>query len=138
MNKLAKTLEEIILAGLNNTPLPYKKGSSIRIGPVVIRKSKTHGYIIFDCENQKSLATTFSRVAALAIAKHYKDSSKHTTIISIDNKIQKFYNDSLFYQNTINKTNDVIKKEITEDRLELANAEIQTAQCILEDIIFNE
>lgn len=138
MNNLAKTLEEIILAGLNNTPLPYKKGNSIRIGPIVIRKSKTQGYIIFDCENQKSIATTFSRVAALAIAKHYKNLNKHTTIKSIDNRIQKYYNDSLFYKHTIDKTKDAIKKEITEDRLELANAQIQTAQSLLEDIIFDQ
>lgn len=137
MNNLAKTLEEIILTGLNNTPLPYKKGNSIRIGPIVIRQSKQHGYIIFDCKNQTSIATTFSRVAALAIAKHYKNIHKHTTIKSIDNKIEKFYNDSLFYRNTISKTSDVIKKEITEDRLELAQAELQTAQSLLEDIIFD-
>jgi hypothetical protein len=138
MNNLAKTLEEIILAGLNNTPLPYKKGNSIRIGPIVIRQSKKQGYIIFDCENQKSIATTFSRVAALAIAKHYKNIHKHSTIKSIDSKIEKFYNDSLFYRNTISKTNDIIKKEITEDRLDLARAEIQSAQNLLEDIIFDQ
>lgn len=137
MKNIAKTLEDIITKGLNAAPLPYKKGNSIRIGSLAIRHSKDNGYMIFDCSNQKPVVTTFSRVAALAIAKHYSDVKKQDEILRLDDRLQKFYNDSVFYRHTLENTSDKFKKNVTLDRLEVAEAEVQTAQAILEDIIFD-
>lgn len=137
MKNIAKTLEDIVRVELHNTPLPYKKGNSIRIGSVAIRHSKKHGYIVFDCLKQKQLTVTFSRTAALALAKFSNNDEQHKKIIDLDNRLSKFYNDGVFYQNIITQTQDEIKRCVAEDRLDIAKAQLETTQNTLEDIIFN-
>ena len=41
--ELAKELEEIVVHGLSELPIPYEKGNSIRVKNIVIRKH-ANGY----------------------------------------------------------------------------------------------
>jgi hypothetical protein len=137
MKNIAKTLDDIIRVGLQNTPLPYKKGNSIRIGPIAIRQSPRLGYILFDCAIRKQVTVTHSKLAALAWAKHYKNTRYQKRILELDNQIERLSNDCVFYQNTINNSNDQIKKFVAEDRLGVVKAQLQEKEDILEDIIFD-
>jgi len=136
MKNLAKTLEDIISHGLNNVPLPYKKGKSIRIGSIAIRHSEKQGYIIFDCSAKKQLDVTFSRAAALAFAKHHDNLAKRSRILDLDAKFQKHFIDSMFFKNTIEKTDNDAKKTVAEARLDISQAHLKAAQHGLECIIF--
>lgn len=136
MKNLSNSLENLIVSEIGNNPLPYKKGNSIRVGPIAIRHSKKVGYIIFDCLEKKQVTVTYSRIAALAFAKHYNNRQKHEDILNLDFKIQKYSNDSVFYQNTITNASDNTKKNLAKIRLDLATAELETASHILENIIF--
>ena len=60
--QLAKDLEEIVVHGLAQVPIPYEKGNSIRVKNIVIRKHK-NGYRIFDISNNKHIVTTFTTVS---------------------------------------------------------------------------
>lgn len=136
MNNLAKQLEDIVSAGLNSFPLPYKKGNSIRVGSIAIRHSKTHGYILFDCQEKKQVDVTFSKAAALAYAKNYDNYEKCSKILTLDARLQKHFNDSMFFKNTIQNTKDQAKKCVAEARLDMSEAYLMEAQYLLEDIIF--
>jgi hypothetical protein len=136
MNNLVKQLEDIVSAGLNTYPLPYKKGKSIRVGSIAIRHSKTHGYILFDVLARKQVDVTFSKVAALAYAKNYKDYQTCSKILDLDAKLQKHFNDSLFFKNTIETSIDDTRKCVAEARLDMSEAYLIEAHHTLEDIIF--
>lgn len=138
MKNILSELESVVKQGLLKTPLPYKKGNTIRIGHVVIRESKTHGHILFDVVKQKQIAVLFSKTAALALAKNYISDKDYQKIFWIDTKYQKNYNDIMFYKHTIDKTKDEIKKCVALDRLDLANAELNYVNDVLENIIFDD
>lgn len=137
MKQLANQLQSIIENGIRNNPLPYRKGNSIRIGSMIIRESKTQGYIIFDVSNSKQVSTAYSLAGALAITKKYMSSNTIKEVQYLDTRIEKFSNDCMFYKHTITNTKDELKKEIIEDRYDLAQAEIQKLKYNLENIIFN-
>ena len=65
--QLAKELEEIVVSGLSQVPIPYEKGNSIRVKNIVIRKHK-NGYRIFDISTNKHIVTTFTKTAEIGRA----------------------------------------------------------------------
>lgn len=137
MKHIINQLQAIIDHGIRNNPLPYRKGNSIRIGSMVIRESKQQGYIIFDASDSKQVSTAYSLAGALAITKKYMSEESIQHAQYLDNKIEKYSNDCMFYKHTMTRTKDNFRKEITIDRYELAKAEIQTLKHDLENIIFN-
>lgn len=138
MSNIYKHLEDIIENGIRNTPLPFKKGNSIRIGNVVIRQNKNDDYVIVDVEQNKTVGTTLTLRGALALSKSYKKLRKITTIKTLDRKYFKNYNDCVFYKATIANTKDDFKKSIVKDRLEMAQDEMFATAKSLEDIIFDD
>mgnify|MGYP003657112188 CR=1 FL=1 len=83
---LISELEAIINKGFEDFPFPYVKGNSIRIGKVVVRKSK-HGYLVYNTEINKQTAHTFSKASAIAMANCIakgRDSQITTTIMDIE------------------------------------------------------
>lgn len=132
-----KQLETIITYGVKDNPLPYKKGNSIRIGKLVIRESKTQGYIIFDCENNKQVDVVSSLRGALAMSILYMKDRDYKTVKVLDQKYFKHYNDAVFYKETIKKTSSESRKMLLEDRLDIAQCTIDSVSKSLEDIIFD-
>ena len=133
---LLKELQHLIEDKLDPSMFPYQKGNSIRIGKIVVRDSKK-GFLIYDCQENKQIAITFSKTAALALAKSLAKGHNNTkTVMELDQTIQKNYMDALFFTNTIKTTKDEFKKDVTQTRLEIAKARTANAKSALDSIIF--
>lgn len=137
ISDLARELERIIEEGLDRSHIPYVKGNSIRIKHLVIRKSAA-GWLIYDTKTNKQLNRYFSKAAALAAAKCLAAGNDQSQKINyLDRMIEKNYNDSLFYRNSIKKSKTNLKKEIVLNRLEIAIAATESARGSLDRIIFS-
>lgn len=133
---LLKELHHLIEENLDPSMFPYQKGNSIRIGKMIIRDSKK-GFLIFDCQENKQIAITFSKTAALALAKSLaKGNNNIDTVMNLDNTIQKNYMDALFFTNTIKTTKDEFRKDVLMSRLEIAKLRTAHAKSALDRIIF--
>ena len=135
LKEALKELEDIIETKLSDYYIPEFKGKLIRVGNYAIRYSKTKGYIIFDVQSNKLVSTTFSKVAAVAIAKNAQKNKSIKMIIRYDRVMEKNFNDIQFYNHVINTTNDEDKKQALEIRLECSKDTIDSTKHILDDII---
>ena len=138
--ELAKELEEIVVYGLSQVPIPYEKGNSIRVKNIVIRKHK-NGYRIFDISTNKHVVTTFTKTAALAIAKIVGESGNSNDIrdiIALDNKVSKHYMDALFAKRTIEISKDTIRIEASEVRFDIATDKAWHSLAQIESYIFDK
>lgn len=134
---LIKELQEIIEDNLDPSMFPYKKRNSIRIGSIALRESKT-GFLVYNIETKKHIAYTFSKTAAIALAKIYsKGKNARQKVLELDAVIEKNYIDSLFYKHTIETTKDFDKKDITQSRYEIAKNKTSAAKRRLDSIIFS-
>jgi hypothetical protein len=133
---LLKELQHLIEDKLDPSLFPYQKGNSIRIGKMVVRDSKK-GFLIYNCQENKQVAITFSKTAALALAKSLSKGTNNISIVmDLDKTIQKNYMDALFFTNTIKTTKDEFKKDVILTRLEIAKARTANAKSALDSIIF--
>ena len=138
--ELAKELEEIVVHGLSQVPIPYEKGNSIRVKNIVIRKHK-NGYRIFDISTNKHVVTTFTKTAALAIAKivgERGNSNDIRDIIVLDNKVCKNYMDALFAKRTIEVSKDTIRIEASETKFDIATDKAWSSLAQIESYIFDK
>ena len=131
-------LKALIEQGLENIPCPYVKGNSVRIGNMVVRTSK-NGNFVFDMKCKKQVAHTFSKTAAIAIAKNCAHGKKYIIedVLRIDHEIEKNYNDAVFFQHSYKKSDDELRKEVLECRLDIATTKIDKGRSRLEDYIYN-
>jgi len=116
--KIKKQFEEIIAEGLKDTPLPYVQNNSIRIGKVIITP-KSDGYRVYDLSTKQDFGKTYSKNAAIAIARQVSSSCYRnlSNILDLDHRLQKYDIDCQFYSNTISNTRDSLRKEITKTRM---------------------
>ena len=138
--QLAKELEEIVAHGLAQVPIPYEKGNSIRVKNIVIRKHK-NGYRIFDISNNKHIVTTFTKTAALAIAKtvaEHRNSNNIKNITVLDDKVCKNYMDALFAKRAIETSNDIIRTEASEAKFDIAMDRAWSSLAQIESYIFDK
>lgn len=134
--KVLSELEAILNSNIDPTMFPYQKGNSVRIGKYVVRSSK-NGNKVFDCEQNIMIAETFSKTAAFALAKSLsKNTTETRTILDIDKSIQKWYNDCVFYNYSIKKTKDSVKKDIISVRYDIAKDEVGSAKKKLDKYIY--
>ena len=130
-------LKDLIEQGLENVPFPYVKGNSVRIGNAVVRTSK-NGNFVFDMKCKRQIAHTFSKTAAVAIAKkHAEGQNVVNEVMKLDYEIEKNYNDAVFFQHSYNKSDDELRKEVLECRLDIATTKIDKGRSRLEDYIYN-
>ena len=129
-------LQNIIEKGIKNNPLPIKKGNSIRIGKIAIRQSRL-GYLIFDVEYKRQIEVMESLRGAIAVSRLYMKNKDYSHVKNLDKQYNKHYMDSMFFRNTLDKTNDDFKKDITETRLEIAETAMYDVANTLERIIFD-
>lgn len=134
--KILRELEEILNANIDPVLFPYKKGNSIRIGKFVVRSSKGL-HKLFDCEENAMVAETFSKTAALALAKTLsRGAFKTDSILDLDKNIQKWYNDCVFYNHTLKKTTDCIKQDVISVRYDIARQNVDNAKRELDKYIY--
>lgn len=134
--QILKDLQEIIEDNLDPSMFPYQKGNSIRIARFVIRQSRA-GYLVYDIESNKQVAKTFCKTAAIAFAKNLHKGRDTRRVLDLDKTIEKHYNDCVFYKNTIRKTKDEMRKEITTVRYEIAKTITSDAKKRLDSFIFS-
>jgi hypothetical protein len=133
---LLKNLEEIVDSVLLENPLPYKKGNSVRIKNVVIRKN-THGFLIYDTVTNKQIAKTFFKSSALAIAKNLVEGNDVCReVIDLDKDLLKHYNDSVFYIRTIKSSKEFMVQEIRRARLDVSLDKTKHIRQQIDDFIF--
>lgn len=137
MKHIILELESIVNKTLNDMPLPYVKGNSIRIGKVIIRYSKRNGYVLFDCKKQEKIAETYSKAAALAVANYYIKNRKINHILEMDHNYQKHDLDCYFYKNIIDNSKDEFRKDSVTFRYENSLVKAQELRQAIEDIIFS-
>jgi hypothetical protein len=134
--KVVSDLKNIIENNIDPSMFPYCKGNSIRIGAYTIRNNK-HGYNIYDMKNKEHVSCTFSKTAAVAIAKNLAKGVNVTSQAEqLDHVIQKNFNDALFFAYTMRTTKDKIKKEVVETRYDIAKARTEDAKRHLDYLIF--
>lgn len=133
--KLAKDLQDLIEKGLEYYPLPVAKGNSVRIGAMVVRSSK-HGHLVYDTSTNKKVAHTFTKIAALAIAKNYKKQSNIVQkCMPIDDIMSKHFNDALFFKHGMRNASPE-RYDILETRLDISLDRAHKARSQLEQFIF--
>jgi len=133
---ISKELTKLIEENIDPSMFPYCKGNSIRIGNITIRKNKK-GFHIYDIKDKSFIATTFSKTAAVAIAKNLVQGNNITAkAIDLDKTIEKNYSDALFFSHTLRTTRDEIRKEVTETRLDIAKTRTEDAKRHLDYMIF--
>jgi len=133
--KLAKDLKDLIEKGLEHYPLPVAKGNSVRIGAMVVRSSK-HGHLVYDTSTNKKVAHTFSKTAAIAIAKNYKQTQNIVSkCLPIDDILSKHFNDALFYKHGMRNASPE-RYDVLETRLDISLNKAHQARSQLEQFIF--
>lgn len=129
--KVLKDLQEIIEANIDPTLFPYQKGNSLRIGSIVIRESKK-GHLVYCAKANKQIARTFSKTAAVAIAR----GGNVTKILQLDNEIMKHFNDCLFYKHTMKNSKSDTARFVAENRYEISSDRTQQLKRKLDGYIF--
>jgi hypothetical protein len=137
MKNIVNDLNEMVIYGLYRNPIPIVKGNSIRIGNIVIRQSKNHGYIVIDTFYNKQLCSVYSKKSAIAVAKKALMNFDYNDVLILDKLYEKHKNDCIFYNHTISKTTKENKKYINEARLQVSLNELDSITRRLEKIIFD-
>ena len=131
--KVLKDLQEIIEENIDLTLFPYKKGNSIRIGDIVVRESKNNGHLVYCAKGNKQIARTFSKTAAVAIAR----GGDVNDILQLDHDIMKHFNDCIFYRHTMRNSKNDTAKFVAESRYEISADYTQELKKKLDRYIFN-
>lgn len=136
---IKQELETLISQGLEQYPLPYQKGNSIRLGNMVIRKHK-NGYRIFDCQSNKHIQTLFSKAAALAFVRQLVTNKKENIadVLRLDDKLNKHYMDALFSKRTMEVSKDPFKIDNAEIRYDIACDKVYACIDAIESYIFDK
>ena len=129
--KVLEDLQQIIEANLDHTLFPYQKGNSLRIGSIVIRESKK-GHLVYCAKENKQTARTFSKTAAVAIAR----GGDLNNILQLDHEIMKHFNDCLFYRNTMTKSKNDTARFVAENRYEISSYKTHELKKKLDGYIF--
>lgn len=130
-------LEELIDKGLSKHIVPYVKGNSIRINKYAIRENKKGFFLVYDCQNNTQVAKTYFKTSAIAIAKNLAEGKNIISkALDLDYKMQKHYNDAVFYQKTIKTSKDPDVRWTRRVRLEIAMDKTRMLKQDLDRFIF--
>ena len=101
VKKLGKKLQRFIDEQAEKVCMPIQHGNRERVKNYVIRKNP-HGYLLYDISHNKQVTTTFTKTAALAMAKQLADNPRNSVkhIVDTDESIQNKYNECIFYKYT--------------------------------------
>lgn len=134
LKQALQDLQQIVDVKIKDYDIPVQIGNAIRIKHLIIRPCKT-GYVIIDTNNNKSIVTTYTKIAAIAIVKSYIKKKPLNSIINFDNQIEKNLNDIVFYDNIIASTRDSKKLINLKIRKELAKEKVYIAKFNLNEQI---
>ena len=83
------------------------------------------------------LMAIFSSAAVAIAKKHAEGHNVVNEVLKIDYEIEKNYNDAVFFQHSYKQSDDELRKEVLECRLDIATTKIDKGRTRLEDYIYN-
>jgi len=131
-------LKAIINRNIHDYIVPEQRGTTIRVGYMIIRRSSTAGYLIFDTRKQTQVSNTYSKYAALAFSKNYMLGNDTRKVMLLDKQIEKNETDIVFFQNTIDTSSNDIRKSIASDRKVNCELLADDAKQQLEFLLFDK
>jgi len=136
MTNVAEQLHDFIEHAVDPVMFPYQKGSKINIGSYSIIKGK-HSYTIKSYKTNAVIEETFSKTAAVAIAKSLNKKVNATRKIKqLDELITKHYLDCVFFKNIIKKCKDDFRLDIIQVRYDISLSKMDDARRKIEYYIF--
>ena len=88
--------------------------------------------MVYCAKANKQIARTFSKTAAVAIAR----GGNVTKILQLDNEIMKHFNDCLFYKHTMKNSKSDTARFVAENRYEISSDRTQQLKRKLDGYIF--
>ena len=139
VKKLGKKLQRFIDEQAEKVCMPIQHGNSVRVKNYVIRKNP-HGYLLYDISHNKQVTTTFTKTAALAMAKQMAQNNQSVlkVIRTTDDEIHNKYNECVFYKHTIARTDDDITRESANIRYDIVWEDLLKLRDTLDDYIFDK
>lgn len=137
LTKLSKKLKSFIDEQAERVCMPIQQGNSVRIKHFVVRENQ-HGFLLYDIKQHRQIATTFTKTAALAMAKQLCNNGKVQSIRDTDNLIAHKYNECVFYKHTIARTDDEIRRESAKIRYDIAWEDLIKLRDTLDQYIFDK
>ena len=133
-NKIVQQLELLFQSEIL-TSIPQVKDNQIQIKDWIINYKNNLYYIT---KNNKPVATTYTKAAALAIVKtKLKNDRNEKYILELDKTIEKNQNDCTFYKHTITTVKNKNKRFSTMTRLEIADQILQSSKKELHGLILH-
>ncbi len=135
---VAKEILQLIDQETNKLCVPIQQGNSVTIKHMVVSES-AQGFLVINALTDQTVACTFSKTAAVAIAKsHARGTVDHTAqILKIDSQIQHKYNDCVHFKHTIYLSEDEDRKSAAEIRYDVAWDDVITLRSELDPYIFD-
>jgi hypothetical protein len=118
-NTPAQALKELVDSSIDTVLFPVKKGNRINIGSYSIKYSKGE-YSVKCYRTNTVVAKTFTKAAALAIAKRLNKKQSIEQILELDDTAAKHHTDCIFYNYTMNTTKNDVKREVTQTRYDIS------------------
>jgi len=137
LKKLSNELKSFIDEQAEKLCVPIQQGNSVRIKNYVVRQNH-YGFLVYDIQRHKQIATTFTKTAALAMAKQLCNNGKVQSIRDTDNLIAHKYNECVFYKHTIARTDDEIRRESAKIRYDIAWEDLIKLRDTLDQYIFDK
>jgi len=139
LQKLSKKLRKFIDKQAETMSLPIQHGNSLRIKNYVVRENSM-GFLLYDIKEHRQVATTFTKTAALAMAKQMAQNKREYIrfIGATDDQIHHKYNECVFYKHTIARTDDDITRESANIRYDIVWEDLLKLRDTLDDYIFDK
>jgi hypothetical protein len=139
LQKLSDQLKKFIDEQAERICMPIQHGNSVRIKNYVVRKNN-HGFLLYDIKQHKQVATTFTKTAALAMARQMSQNNKSSLRIigTTDDEIQHKYNECVFYKHTIARTEDDTRRETAKIRYDIVWEDLLRLRDSLDNYIFDK
>lgn len=125
-------LKSGIFVPINKDTIKYKN--------YLVTRDAPHGWNVFFLGGRKQhIGNTFLKVSAFAVVKLHEKRQAHRIdeIFRNDHIFQKNYIDSLYYKNTMKKTNDPQAKDTALWRYEIAHDKAKRSKRIIDGIFYS-
>lgn len=136
--EVAENFRKVLEKEFNPCLIPIKDKNQIQIGKYSILKKK-NGYTIKNLKDKSILARTYSKTAAIALAKNIdRKNNIKQQVLYLDNLIHKNYVDCLFYKNSLkSKQLNCDLKDCLKIRLDFSFQKIEEAKDLLRHYVLN-
>jgi hypothetical protein len=121
-------LELITNQQISRTRIPVVDTKQVRIGHMLIRKTRHSEYVVVDITKNVTVEKTFSKNAAVAVASSYLQNKDYSEVMVHDRTIEKHQNDCVFYKHIMQMTQCESKKKTIMTRMDIAEDEIHHAR----------